>query len=541
MFENKITVHLHSPTHLGRSFQDCSVIQNDFQFRPVGGSCSMRLYLVMAALLLCPGHSLLWGQQRLPALDTEQSGSASGTRIADTNRASSWNRLSTVLPLRPPLGSQQPSNSPEDTTGKSPQIEKSPAAKEQPEKLPTAANSSSESSATGTGEWSLSALEALALQHNPVLQRAAANVKAAHGRALQAGLRPNPETGFSYQQIGSRGLAEQFGATLQQEFVVRDKLNLNREIAVRDIQRLESELAIQHQRVLTDVRVAYVRTLKSQKQLEFLKSLVSLSDQARVISEKLFQAEEVSKTDVLQAEVEVERARVAYANALNRYRATWRELTSVVGQPNLPWNPLTGELKGPSAQRDFDQTLTQLRSASPEVALLAATVQRARSNLRRQQVEPWPNLTVEGLVNWQDNGIGGKADGALTVSLPIPFWDRNQGAIQAAYQELIAADKQLHVLQLDLQQRLAAVDERYRNALQQTTQFEQVILPKAAEVLTLTRKAYEIGELDFVGLLTAQRSYAQFQLDYLDALEELRISEFEMEGLLLSGSLRQTP
>ena len=191
------------------------------------------------------------------------------------------------------------------------------------------------------------------MQHSPALQRAMANIQAAHGRALQVGLTPNPQVGIDYQQIASRGLAEQFGATLQQEFVVREKLQLNREVAFQDIERLEHQLAIERQRVLTDVRIAFVRTLKAQKQLEFLQKLVAISDQVRVISEKLFEAEEVGKTDVLQAEVEVQRAKVAHLKALNRRRAAWRELAAVLGQPDLPWQSLAGDLKGPTGKRDF--------------------------------------------------------------------------------------------------------------------------------------------------------------------------------------------
>ncbi len=488
--------------------------------------------LPLVAAMVCGGDGALCGQPEMTGPVRTQAA------------AHPWNQLSTLVPFRPlnpPLKSLgEPKSGSANERIKGNLTQRLPPTTETLQKTIPKSDPSSiaASPAAANSAWHLATLESIALQHNPALQRAAANVSAAHGRALQVGLKPNPLMGIDYQQVGSRGLAEQFGATLQQEFVVPEKLELNRQVAYQDIQRLQHEFAIQRQRVLTDVRIAFVRALKAQKQLEFLQQLVSLSDQARVISEKLLEAEEVGKTDLLQAEVEVERAKVERANVLNHRQAVWRELASVVGQPELPFYPLAGDLKGPAAERDFEQTLSQLRSCSPEIAALAATIQRARYNLRRQEVEPRPNITVQGLMNWQDNGIGGSSDGALTVSLPIPVWDRNQGAVQAAYQELMAADRQFKMLELQLQQRLAGVYERYRNALQQISQFEQVILPKAAEVLTLTRKAYEIGELDFVSLLTAQRSYAQFQLTYLDALEELRIAEFEMEGLLLSGSLQ---
>jgi cobalt-zinc-cadmium efflux system outer membrane protein len=69
--------------------------------------------------------------------------------------------------------------------------------------------------------------------------------------------------------------------------------------------------------------------------------------------------------------------------------------------------------------------------------------------------------------------------------------------------------------------------ERYRDA----------ILPVAEESLELTRKMYELGEAGYLALLTAQRTFSQTNLNYLEALRELRTVEAEIEGQLLSDSL----
>src|SRR5262245_32121249 len=51
----------------------------------------------------------------------------------------------------------------------------------------------------------LADLEALALRHNPTLAQAAAQVAASRGKALQAGLYPNPTIGYVGDQIGAQG------------------------------------------------------------------------------------------------------------------------------------------------------------------------------------------------------------------------------------------------------------------------------------------------------------------------------------------------
>jgi outer membrane protein, heavy metal efflux system len=146
-------------------------------------------------------------------------------------------------------------------------------------------------------------------------------------------------------------------------------------------------------------------------------------------------------------------------------------------------------------------------------------------------------VTVQGLVNWRDNGAGGRSDGQIMVGLPIPAWNRNQGGITQAYNEVVAAERGLEQLELDLQNRLAPVYERYANSQNQVQRYRTRILPAARDTLDLTRQLYEKSEIDYITLLTAQRTYSQTSLNYLDALRELRASEIELQGMLLRGSL----
>lgn len=79
--------------------------------------------------------------------------------------------------------------------------------------------------------------------------------------------------------------------------------------------------------------------------------------------------------------------------------------------------------------------------------------------------------------------------------------------------------------------------ERYANALQQVNIYRTRLLPGAQESLDLARRLYQAGETPYLNLLTAQRSFSQTNVNYLESLRELRAAETEIDGLLLSGSL----
>ena len=384
---------------------------------------------------------------------------------------------------------------------------------------------------------SLEQLEAMALQCHPSVQRASALANAARGRALQVGLPTNPSIGFLGQQLGSSGRAEQYGVTLDKEFVARDKLSLNRATILQEVRQLEQEVVAAQQRVLNDVRIAFFRVLRAQQQIDANKRLVEISQKGVAVAEALLKAQEVGRVDSLQASIEVETSKIQLQNAENRYRAAWQDLAAVSGQPMMTPQPLAGDLFAPAAPFDFEQELARVQQQSPELFAIIASIDRARTNLRRQQIETRPNVSVQGLLNWRDNGTSGDPNAGLAITVPIPVRNRNQGAIQEARYQVYAAEQQFTQRQLELRQRLASVFEKYGNAQQQAERYREAILPKAEETLNLVQKTYESGEASFILLLTAQRTYIQSRLAYLEALESLRIAETEIQGLLLRGGL----
>lgn len=387
------------------------------------------------------------------------------------------------------------------------------------------------------GRLTLADLEQMAIAANPSVARSAALVQAARGKWVQAGLPPNPSVGYEGQQIGSRGLAEQDGVFIQQEIVRGGKLRLSREEAAQEIFKAEHQLAAQQQRVLTDVRVAYYQVLTAERQEKLTSELRDIATEAVKVAEALLKGGEVGRVDIAQAQLEVGNAEILAQNAKNRYAAAWRNLATVVGDPNLAPQSLDGDLDEKRAEHIWENSRQRLLSSSPEIAAAMTEIERARWALQRAYVEKVPNVTLQGLVNWRDNGIGGRSDGGITVGVPLPLWNRNQGGIVQAQGQVAAAERSLDQLELSLENRLVPVFERYANALNQVNKYRSQLLPAAQQSLGLARRLYQAGETPYLNLLTAQRSYSQTNLNYLESLGQLRVTEAELDGLLLSNSL----
>ncbi|MCP3690929.1 MAG: TolC family protein, partial [Planctomycetaceae bacterium] len=110
-----------------------------------------------------------------------------------------------------------------------------------------------------------------------------------------------------------------------------------------------------------------------------------------------------------------------------------------------------------------------------------------------------------------------------------------------AQAELAIAESRLQKVELNLRDQLATTFRRYANSRQQVQRYQQQMLPRAQRSLDFVTKGYRQGQVDFLTLLTSQRTYYQVNLQYLDALRTLRLSEILMDGHLLQGSLQLGP
>ena len=392
-------------------------------------------------------------------------------------------------------------------------------------------------SMSGEDTIGLPELNQLALKNNPALSEVRARMEALRGKCQQAGLKPNPRLGYSGQQLGSNGIAEQNGIYLEQEFIRGNKLGLDQAVVRQEINQTKHLFEVQKHRVLTDVKVSYYEVLSAQKRQELAEELVRISEQAERIANSLFEDQESSKQDVLQARIDHKRARNLASEAVIEYETSWKKLAAAIGLPYMVPKQLEGALEVLVPKLEWEQALKQITQNSPEIAAANSEVERARWVVNRACAEATPDLNVQAVI--QDDNATGSSNGALLVSIPLPVINRNQGGIRQAQSDLVAARRAVDRVKLGFQHRLAPVYAQYLAGRKKVTSYQEGILQDATESLELTRKGYEAGEVNFLEFLTTQRTYFQINLDYIEALQQTWTATAKIEGLLLSNSLEQ--
>lgn len=381
----------------------------------------------------------------------------------------------------------------------------------------------------------LTALVELALQRNPTLAKAGARIEAARGEWVQVGLRPNPRIGYNGGEIGNEGRAGQQGGFVSQEIVTADKLAFNRNVLSRELDRLQHEYAAQEQRVITDVRKRFYEVLAAQRSLDLTAELTQISDRAHATSQTLLKSGVVSQLDVLQSKIEAQQARIMLESARNRHANAWQQLALVIGDPMMAPSPLDGDIRAAAPDLTWETSWQRLRQESPELAAAQASVEKARATRDQALANRYPNLEVQAGAQYDSNTRDTVAN--VQFSVPFPVYDRNQGAIRRSQSEVMAAEAETARVELNLQQRLAAAFEPYRNARAQVDSYANEILPDSKRSMDIAGKSYDSGEIGYLSVLTVQRTYFQSELAYLDALRQLHQTAASIEGLLLADSL----
>ena len=373
------------------------------------------------------------------------------------------------------------------------------------------------------------------LMRHPRLVEAGFLIDQSRGNALQAGLYPNPRVDSGNPQTVGPQRTSILTTGLTQEIVTAGKLKLDQAAATEAAHQAEWSRVRTRFDVLTQVRQEFFATLAAQRRRALLANLLELAQQSEKTSTNLFNAEQVSETDVLLLRVERRRAELSVQTAEITLEGRKRQLRATIGAKDLKIDAVEGSLSVPLRDFESDQVVAQVLYSNPLVQMSQLDVSRSHFLLRRAEVEPIPNLSVQGGFQYSYTAIDARGDhtqGLVGVYLNIPLWNQNQGNIAAAQAAVFRANAGRDIVQLELSKQLVDAMQRFRVAEKAVKSLEDGILPDAMRTLDLVRKSYARGQVDITRLLPTQRSVFEANLDYISALENRLNAAAEIAGLL---------
>src|ERR1700722_10754323 len=281
-------------------------------------------------------------------------------------------------------------------------------------------------------------VEKMAGETNPTLRQAEAEIRAASARQQQVGLYPNPSVGYTGDEIrgGSVGGGKQ-GFFLQQTIVTGGKLGKSRQVFGREVKLAEIEAKEQRTRVETAVKMAFLRVLAAQEWLEARRDLAKIAEDGAETQRELMNTGQADESEVLEAEVEAERMRMAARMQENTLREEWRSLAAVIGQPLLPVATVAGDLERGWPELNEEEAVETIAKQSPAVEIAEMATGRAETVLARAKRESIPDILVRAGMEYNRETLGSVPrakgwEGLAEASVEIPIFNRNQGSTAAA-------------------------------------------------------------------------------------------------------------
>jgi outer membrane protein, heavy metal efflux system len=384
---------------------------------------------------------------------------------------------------------------------------------------------------------------AMADRNNPTLRQAQAVVRRSEAEAKQAALYPNPSVGYEGDQIrgGSYGGGEQ-GGFVEQTIVLGGKLGLRRDAALA--QKQSGEIAAQAQlvRVHASVTRMYYEALSAQQKVNLRQRLEHLANDAVTTAHQLANVGQADSPDVLQTEVEAEQAEIDYTEAEREFLEKFAALTSLAGDPTMQPAPLAAALDAPP-EIDAAQWVETIVHQSPVVkeAQQQAAVAEARLRQARREVVPDLHLrageqqNLEALPEAPGRKTG--AQSFASVGIELPLWNRNQGNVRAAEENLEIARQDVTRTQLSLRQQAETLEQTYLSSRLQAERYRTALLPRARRAYELTLNKYQNMAQAYPQVLVAQRTLFELEAHYIDSLDRTWQSAIALQNFGLQDGL----
>jgi cobalt-zinc-cadmium efflux system outer membrane protein len=361
--------------------------------------------------------------------------------------------------------------------------------------------------------------EALAAaRESPRLVRLAADVAVAEAALVTARTYPyNPELELEVgDRRGPAGSQTDRGAGLSQRLELSGQRGERREAAEAALEAARAAFRQARVGVLGDVGRAFAEAVHRRELLAVEETEAELARAFAATVERRLEAGSATAVDLALARAGLARAERGLALARGSYRTAESRLAESVGSVGSALVTPTGGLPPLEPPPPLDEVLSRALSVRGDLAAATARVEAAEARRRLARALRIPDLTVGARARREE----GDDVTSLSVGIPIPLFDRNQGRIAEAEAEIAAARSELALAELSARREVAAAYGQLDAALAALQATERLGVTPLEEGLALLERSFEAGKIGAADLLLYRREILEGRRQALEASAE---------------------
>ena len=358
------------------------------------------------------------------------------------------------------------------------------------------------------------------LRRNPTLAAAENTVRAALALHAQVTALDDPQLtwGAAPGSIGSSDVDFAQRIEISQRLPWPGKRKLQGEMVLGEADARWEELRTVRDRLVAEAKSAYFHSYLVHRAIEINDTNQAILREFRQVAETKYAAGTVSKQDALQAQVAHDYLR-HQGIVLERMRrvAQGRLNTLLNRSPQAALPAPVPALELPRERPPLDVLVQRALTGRPELAELIHRLRAQEAARELARKESYPDLTLSAGYNsfWQFEDL--RAMVGVGINLPIQRGARRGGLDRAA--------AEIGRLRAEIEERTSGIALEVQEAFELVVESEHVVelygndlVPATEENLDAARAEYAAGKVDFLSMLTAERSLMDAQLAYYEAL-----------------------
>ena len=366
----------------------------------------------------------------------------------------------------------------------------------------------------------------IAVQSNKDLQAVRYSVEQARARLLQAGLPPNPRLDIAARndRVFKNEGEYLAGIVISQQFSVAGRIAHQKDVARVDVALALAEIKQAELQLAGDVASRFYSLLALDRQIGAREHLIDVAQKLLLATRSRFKVAEVSELDVNTAQLELQRLTQERALLLGQRISRLAQLNQLLGRPATETLELDEALPTEALPglADMQRRASALR---PDLRFALLNEDRARANQALARAQRWEDWTVGvGLEQGRQviDGVPPQRTGrtlGLSLSIPLPWRNQNQGNIEEAAATGAQARARIEALKLSIGNEVASAYAETERLQQALSDYQRNNLELSERNVRLVQQGYSQGLVPISDVVLIQRQQGELNIAYLNALD----------------------
>ena len=388
--------------------------------------------------------------------------------------------------------------------------------------------------------FTASELVAAARENNRDVRMLKAEKGLLDAEKMKAGVVANPVLGLEAATGALTGSPEEnlLSIGVSQQISTGGKRDKRIAVADSELARFSARVKEQERLLTLEVKLAVQELQLAQARAGLARKTAELSNQLLQAAKERYAAGDVAELEVNLARVEVARSEGERVAAEADLAAARLALAGMVGAaPGENFRVADAE-EAVAAPGELEELKALAVKNRPELLGTKLEAAQAEAELRLAQAERIPDLTA-GLAltrERSETSLGGLEETetdyllSLTLSMPIPLFDKNQAGVRLAQTRISNALAKESLQRQGVELEVEAAYGRLLASERALAIYNREIIPQLAENLKIVQEAYQLGETGIAAVIEEQKKFHEVSESRLRALQQRNGARARLEA-----------